>query len=131
MGMRWNPDGYDYGPDGNGVYTMETTALPAGQYEAKAAIHESWNENYGAGGAPNGPNIPFTVPTNGAKVDFSYDSTSHVLSITAGHAQDGTVIAGAAVGIGESYAHNFLAAACFHRRRHGHLTGDAALRASM
>ena len=36
-------------PDGDGIYTFETTALPAGSYETKVAINESWDENYGAG----------------------------------------------------------------------------------
>ncbi len=40
---------------------MTTTALPAGAYEAKAAINEAWDENYGAGGVPDGANIAFTV----------------------------------------------------------------------
>jgi len=34
---------------------------PSGSYEVKAALNESWDVNYGAGGAPNGANIPFTV----------------------------------------------------------------------
>jgi glycosidase/fibronectin type 3 domain-containing protein len=78
-------------PDGDGVYTFETTALPAGSYEAKVAINEAWDENYGQGGVPNGPNIPFTVGTTGAKVTFSYVAATHVLTILAGHAQDGNV----------------------------------------
>src|SRR4029453_14116452 len=48
--------------EGEGIYTFETTALLKGSYEAKAAINESWDENYGAGGAPNGANISFGVP---------------------------------------------------------------------
>ncbi len=67
-------------PDGDGVYEF-TVTLPAGAYEVKAAIGESWDENYGAGGVPNGPNIQFSVPANTA-VHFSYDAVSHVLSIT-------------------------------------------------
>ena len=67
--------------DGDGIYTFETTALPAGSYEGKVAINESWDENYGAGGAPNGSNIAFTVPSNGTKVTFTYDATTHVLTI--------------------------------------------------
>ncbi|HSL33826.1 MAG TPA: alpha-amylase family glycosyl hydrolase, partial [Candidatus Limnocylindrales bacterium] len=78
-------------PDGDGVYTFETTALPAGSYEGKVAIGESWNENYGQGGTPNGANIPFTVPTDNARVVFRYDAVSHVLSILAGHAHDNNV----------------------------------------
>ena len=69
-------------PDGDGIYTFETTALPPGSYETKVAINESWNENYGQGGVPGGANIPFTVPVNNTKVTFSYDATSHVLTVT-------------------------------------------------
>ncbi|MGE5464285.1 MAG: alpha-amylase family glycosyl hydrolase, partial [Syntrophothermus sp.] len=66
--------------DGDGIYSFTTTAIPAGSYEAKVTINESWDLNYGQGGAQNGPNIPFTVYA-GDKVTFSYDSASHVLSI--------------------------------------------------
>ena len=77
--------------DGDGTYSFETTALPAGSYEGKVAINESWAENYGQGGVPGGANIPFTVPVNNAKVTFRYNSTSHVLTILAGHAADNNV----------------------------------------
>jgi glucan 1,4-alpha-glucosidase len=69
-------------PDGDGIYTFETTALPAGSYETKVAINESWDENYGQGGVPGGANIPFTVPADNLKVTFSYASTTHVLTVT-------------------------------------------------
>ena len=69
-------------PSGSGTYSFSTTALPAGAYEAKAAINEDWTENYGLGGVPNGPNIPFTVPANNTRMDFVYNATSHVLTIT-------------------------------------------------
>ncbi|HVR69668.1 MAG TPA: pullulanase-type alpha-1,6-glucosidase [Vicinamibacteria bacterium] len=72
-------------PDGDGVFTL-TVRLPAGDYEAKVAIGESWSENYGAGGAPDGPNIPFTVDTSCREVLFRYDATTHVLTIGAGTA---------------------------------------------
>ena len=81
----WQPDclrSWLEDPDGNGIATFETTALPAGSYQAKVAVNEGWDENYGAGGAPNGANIPFSVPTDHAKVTFSYDTTSHVLTIS-------------------------------------------------
>jgi hypothetical protein len=68
-------------PSGSGTYTFTTTTLPAGAYEAKVAIDESWDENYGQGGVPNGANIGFTVPAAGRKVVFAYDPISHVLSI--------------------------------------------------
>ena len=68
-------------PDGDGVGRFSTSALPAGTYEAKVAIDESWDENYGAGGTPGGANIPFTVGTTGDVVTFAYDQASHVLDI--------------------------------------------------
>ena len=90
----WQPDclrSWLQDPDGDGIYTFETTSIPAGSYEAKVAINESWDENYGQGGVPGGANIPFTVPVNGAKVVFRYDATSHVLTILAGHGHDNNV----------------------------------------
>jgi glucoamylase len=71
-------------PDGDGTYTFETSALPAGSYETKVAIGESWDENYGAGGTLNGDNIPFTVPADNAPVTFSYVAATHVLTVTVG-----------------------------------------------
>ena len=68
--------------DGDGTFYFETTALPAGSYEAKVAINESWAENYGEGGVPGGANIPFTVSVDNALVIFSYEPFSHILSIT-------------------------------------------------
>jgi pullulanase-type alpha-1,6-glucosidase len=67
-------------PDGDGTYTFRAV-LPGGDYEAKVAIGESWDENYGAGGVQNGPNIPFTVPGAIAEMLFSFDSASNVLTI--------------------------------------------------
>jgi len=80
----WQPDclrSWLQDPDGDGLYTFSTSAIPAGNYEVKVAINESWAENYGAGGAPNGPNIPFTVPGADYEVTFVYDSASHLLSV--------------------------------------------------
>ncbi|MDQ4029658.1 MAG: alpha-amylase, partial [Actinomycetota bacterium] len=80
-------------PDGNGIYRFSTTLIPAGSYEAKVALRESWDENYGAGGVRNGPNIAFTVPAN-ATTTFSYDGASRLLTITtqtAGPAPDDNV----------------------------------------
>ncbi|HEX8969752.1 MAG TPA: alpha-amylase family glycosyl hydrolase, partial [Chloroflexota bacterium] len=78
-------------PDGDGIYTFETTALPKGTYEAKAAINESWSVNYGQGGVQNGANISFNVPADNAKVTFRYNATTHVLSISAGASHDNNV----------------------------------------
>jgi hypothetical protein len=80
----WQPDclrSWLQDPDGDGIYTFTTTALPAGFYDGKVAINESFVENYGQGGVPNGPNIPFVVPFNGAQTAFRYDSTTHVMTI--------------------------------------------------
>ncbi len=77
--------------DGDGTYTFETTALPAGSYEGKVALNESWDVNYGQGGVQNGANVAFTVPVNNAKVTFKYIATSHILTILAGHSPDNNV----------------------------------------
>ncbi|HET9442235.1 MAG TPA: hypothetical protein VFO65_02860, partial [Acidimicrobiales bacterium] len=82
----WQPDclrSWLQDPDGNGVLEFATTALPPGSYETKITIDESWSENYGAGGARDGANIAFSV-TAGQTVLFSFDSTTHVLTVTAG-----------------------------------------------
>jgi glycosidase/fibronectin type 3 domain-containing protein len=68
-------------PDGDGIYSFSTTALPVGNYEAKVALNESWDVNYGQGGVQNGPNIPFSVPAVNSQVTFTYDPDTHILSI--------------------------------------------------
>src|SRR4051794_21129960 len=69
-------------PDGDGVYTKTFRSIPAGSYECKAAINESWDLNYGDGGVQNGANIAFTVAQSCSDVLFSFDSTTHVLTIS-------------------------------------------------
>jgi pullulanase len=78
-------------PDGDGTYTFSTSALPAGNYESKVAINESWDENYGENGAPGGANIAFTVPRDNAEIFFSYNATTHVLTISAQGAPKGNL----------------------------------------
>ncbi|HEY3016685.1 MAG TPA: alpha-amylase family glycosyl hydrolase, partial [Nocardioides sp.] len=81
----WAPDcmrSWLQDPDGDGTFTFVTTAIPAGSYEVKVTHGLSWNENYGAGGVPNGANIAFDVPGGGAAVVFNYDLASHVLTVT-------------------------------------------------
>ena len=68
-------------PDGDGIHGFATRAIPAGDYEVKVAHDESWDENYGAGGIPDGANIAFTVPEDGDLVVFTYDPVSHILEI--------------------------------------------------
>src|SRR5205814_1711074 len=71
-------------PDGDGVYTFTTTAIPAGSYEVKVAHNLSWDENYGAGGVPGGANIPFFVAAGGDRTTFSYVLATHILTVDAG-----------------------------------------------
>ncbi len=81
----WQPDclrSWLQDPDGDGTYAFTTRSLPAGAYEAKVAHDESWDENYGAGGVANGPNIAFSVPDADVPVTFSYDPATHVLTIS-------------------------------------------------
>ena len=83
----WQPDCFRswlQDPDGDGTYTFSTRGLPAGNYEVRATINESWDENYGAGGVRNGSNIPFTVATDCAATLFNYNSATHMLTVNAG-----------------------------------------------
>jgi len=80
----WQPDclkSWLQDPDDDGIFVLITNALPPGAYEGKVAINESWNENYGANGAPGGGNIGFTVRTAGQKVTFTWDSVSKKMTI--------------------------------------------------
>ncbi|MFC5043150.1 pullulanase-type alpha-1,6-glucosidase [Ornithinimicrobium kibberense] len=82
---EWSPDcmlPWLVDPDGDGVYTYSTTAIPAGNYEVKVAHGLSWDEDYGEGGAPGGGNIGFSVPSAGVVTTFSYVLETHVLTVT-------------------------------------------------
>ncbi|MFL6193707.1 MAG: pullulanase-type alpha-1,6-glucosidase [Thermoanaerobaculia bacterium] len=90
----WQPDclrSWLQDPDGDGVYTFSSSAIPAGNYEVKVAINESWDENYGAGGAQNGSNISFSVPAACTEVFFSYNAATHVLTVSATGAPKGNI----------------------------------------
>ena len=50
--------------------------VPAGSFEYKAALNDSWDENYGAGGVADGPNIPLDLAA-ATDVKFYYDHTTH------------------------------------------------------
>ena len=73
----WQPDcdQAQLSLDADDLVWKGTYDLPAGDYEFKAAINKSWDENYGAGGVQNGPNIPYTAP--GVPVTFYYDHATH------------------------------------------------------
>lgn len=82
----WQPDclrSWLQDPDGDGIYSFSTRSLPAGNYEVKVAHNESWAENYGEGGQPNGANIAFNVPNSCAEVFFQYNPTTHILTVSA------------------------------------------------
>ncbi len=67
-------------PNGDGLYTFSTINIPAGEYEAKVALNQSWDVNYGADGELNGANIPFTVG-EGQAVLFGFDPSTNLLTI--------------------------------------------------
>ncbi len=52
-----------------------TYTIPAAPHAYKAAVNKSWDENYGAGGRPNGDNISYTAPAG--PVSFYYDHATH------------------------------------------------------
>lgn len=68
--------------DGDGVYTWATTKIPAGTWSFKVAHGLSWDESYGTGGSASGGNLTVTVPSDGARTVFSYDSSTHVATAT-------------------------------------------------
>lgn len=61
-----------------------TFALPAGDYEYKAAINNSWDENYGVGAEPNGGNIALSLGSD-ASVRFYYSHASHWVADSENH----------------------------------------------
>jgi glycosidase len=68
--------------DTNDGLWKATFTLPAGDYEWKVAINDSWDVNYGAGGALGGSNLTLTVPTGGAEVTVVWDQVSHIPTAT-------------------------------------------------
>ncbi len=68
-------------PDGDGVYRFSTVAIPAGDYQAKVALNQTWDENYGAKMVANGENIPFSVTADGQEVIVAYFPASHLITI--------------------------------------------------
>ena len=70
----WSPDcmrPWLQDPDGDGTWTWTTTEIPAGSYEVKVTHGLSWDENYGAGGAPGRRQHRLHRPGEGARVTFS------------------------------------------------------------
>lgn len=73
-----------------GVYRA-TFDVPTGDWETKVALGGSWTENYGAGGAAGGANIPLQAP--GGAVTFTYDHRTHLLTDDVADAPSGQVSA--------------------------------------
>ena len=55
-----------------------------GDYAWKVAINNSWDVNYGAGGAAGGSDIPLVVPAGGASVTFVWDQITKIPTATIG-----------------------------------------------
>ncbi len=90
----WQPDclrSWLQDVDGDGTYTFATAGLPAGNYEAKAAMNEGWVESYPAG------NVAFSVPDECATTTFTFVSASNSFTIASagscegGHGHDNNV----------------------------------------
>jgi hypothetical protein len=75
----WDP-GCDASSLGASAPYTKVFDVPAGSYEYKVTVNKSWDENYGAGGVLNGQNIPLQIQ-GPAKLQFSYDDTSHVVTV--------------------------------------------------
>ena len=78
-------------PDGDGTYTFTTSALPAGSYQARTALGLTGAVGYGQDGTPGGAADSFTVATDDATTTFSYNTTSHQLSVYPGPAKPSLV----------------------------------------
>lgn len=59
-----------------------TFALPAGDYSWKIAVNDSWDENYGDGGAAGGSNLALSVPAGGASYVFTWNQVTHEPSVS-------------------------------------------------
>jgi len=86
----WQPDcaQAQMSLDAADLVWKKTVTLPEGGYAYKAAIDGTWDENYGAGGARGGADIPLTVPAGGTTVTFYYEHGSHWITSDA----DGPIV---------------------------------------
>ena len=66
----------------DGTWSATFTGIPAGSYEYKIALNNSWEENYGEGGVRDGPNLRYT--TTGGPVTIFYDPETHVSRVETG-----------------------------------------------
>jgi pullulanase len=83
----WQADclrGWLQDPDGDGIFIYQTVSIPAGSYETRVAFNRSEEGSIGLEGSPDGDNIPFDVPNDGALMTFAFDSRSNSLRVAAG-----------------------------------------------
>ncbi len=57
-----------------------TFSVPAGGYEFKVALNDTWEVDYGAGGVKGGPNIPLVLAGD-ARLEFSFDAETHRIGV--------------------------------------------------
>lgn len=62
--------------DANDGVWQGSFAIPAGNWEYKAALDGNWSVNYGPNATPNGANIPLAL-ASGATVKFYFDDKSN------------------------------------------------------
>ncbi len=65
-----------------GTIYAGTFTIPAGAYEYKVAVGGTWDENYGAGGVPGGPNVAYPLAAE-TSVTFVYDHATHAFTSSA------------------------------------------------
>ncbi len=62
--------------DGDGIYAIVTTKIPAGTWQFKVAHNLSFTESYPA------DDLSVTVPADGARTTFLYDKATHEITVT-------------------------------------------------
>jgi hypothetical protein len=79
----WDPacDASDLTFDTTDGLWKGTFTLPAGSYAWKVAINNSWDINYGAGGAAGGSDIPLVLEAE-SQVTFVWDQVTHIPTAT-------------------------------------------------
>ncbi|WP_442884900.1 pullulanase X25 domain-containing protein [Arthrobacter sp. Soc17.1.1.1] len=81
--QQWDPaePGYLMAYHPTDGYWWLTVDLPAGQYDYKVTIDESWEENYGVRGMRNGPNLSLELRI-AQKVTFCFDYDTKIIETT-------------------------------------------------
>lgn len=80
-GNNWDPSGTSTKMISKDGVTYElTTVLPAGNYEYKVAVNETWDENYGQNGEQDGSNMKLTVKDAYAEIYFTFNDKSKIIT---------------------------------------------------